>query len=36
MVAEVKELPDDKARTKYSPVEEKVGAPTGSDPYRPR
>ena len=33
MVAEVKELPDDKATSKYSPVEEKVGAPTGSDPY---
>lgn len=33
MVAEVKELPDDKATSKYSPVDEKVGAPTGSDPY---
>ena len=32
-VAEVKELPDDKATSKYSPAEEKVGAPTGSDPY---
>ena len=33
MVAEVKELPDDKATSKYSPVDEKVGTPTGSDPY---
>jgi hypothetical protein len=33
MAAEVKELPDDKATSKYSPVDEKVGAPTGSDPY---
>gem|GEM_PF-5486208 len=32
-MAEVKELPDDKATSKYSPAEEKVGAPTGSDPY---
>ena len=30
---EVKELPDDRATSKYSPVDEKVGAPTGSDPY---
>src|ERR1035437_7215490 len=33
MVAEVKELPDDKVTSKYSPADEKVGAPTGSDPY---
>jgi hypothetical protein len=33
MVTEVKELPADRATSKYSPVEAKVGAATGSDPY---
>jgi hypothetical protein len=33
MVTDVKELPVDKATSKYCPVEEKVGAVTGSAPY---
>jgi hypothetical protein len=32
-VREVKELPVDRATSKYCPVEVKVGAATGSDPY---
>jgi hypothetical protein len=33
MVREVKLLPVDRATSKYCPVEEKVAAATGSDPY---
>jgi hypothetical protein len=33
MVREVKELPVDRPTSKYCPVEVKVGAATGSDPY---
>ena len=33
MVTDVKEFPADRATSKYCPVEEKVGAATGSDPY---
>ena len=32
-VVEVKELPVDSATSKYSPDEEKLGAPTGSEEY---
>jgi hypothetical protein len=33
MVRDVKVLPDESATSKYCPVEENVGAATGSDPY---